>query len=763
MKRGRIAVLGAAVGLTVAASGLSGCAACPGVKSAPAAPMPVAVRPAPEPVRPAPVVVASGPYSIDLTPAVDVNPVRTQHVMIATVRDASGNAVSGARVEWILGRSSRAVGDIVDLDGGKKVDNTYAVSTTGRGGQVLDMGTADTSDDVRLDAGQTWCVITSAVEGTSNVIAYSPDIKDWNRHKAFAEKNWMDVTWEWPADATNRVGTPHTFNVRVMRYSDSTPYAGYKVNYKLLSGPAGSLSTGGQMGTVTTGADGVASVVLNQSAPMVGMNEVEISIVRPAKKDECECYPEKLIATGVVRKNWVAPDLAITKTAPATAMVGDQFNYNITVTNLAGDLEIRDAVVTDPIPDGIEYVSSSPSAQVNGRTLTWSGVNLGPAASTNMTVTVRATRKGSFRNCAQVSAESGRLTRDACAETVVTAPAVKLEKYAPAEVMICDPITYRIVARNTGDGTANDVRIVDALPAGITTSSGESRVEFPTFSLAAGESREFTVDARASASGNYTNTATLTAAGGLSDQASASTRVKACALALVKKSKRGDMFIGRPATFDLTVSNAGDAEAKDVVIEDQIPAGMSFISATDGGMSNGSTVVWNVGTIAPGASRTVSVSMGASNGGTFTNTATARAYCCKDATSSDSVTFKGLAAILLEVVDSPDPIEIGGQTTYTITVTNQGNADDNNVGIVATLAPQQKLISVDSSRAQGVSHTVNGQSVAFGKVPSLAPGAQVQYRIVVEATGVGDVRFATELNSDMLATPVNETESTHQY
>lgn len=765
MKRGRFAVLAAAAGLTAASGGLTGCAACPGVKSEPAKAAPVVrAEPRPEP-RPEPVrVVPSGPYSIEISPAIDVNPVRTQHLMVATVRDQNGNPVPGAKVEWILGRGPRAVGDIVEVDGGKKIDNTFAETVTGRGETVVDWGTADTSDDVRVGAGQTWCVITSPVEGTSNVIAYSPDIRNWNQHKAFAEKNWMDVTWEWPVDATNRVGTPHTFNVRVLRYSDSTPYAGYKVTYKLLSGPAGTLSTGGQMGTVTTGADGVASITLNQSSPAVGTNEVEISIVRPAKKDDCECYPEKLIATGVVRKNWVAPDIGITKTAPATATVGEQFNYGITVTNLAGDLDVRDVVVTDPLPDGIEYVSSSPAASVSGRTLTWNLGTMGPAASQNLTVTVRGTRKGEFRNCAQVSAEQGRMTRDACANTVITAPAIKIEKYAPAEVMVCDPITYRIVVRNTGDGTATNCRVTDALPAGLTTASGDTRVEFPAFNLSSGESREFTFDARASNGGSFTNTATVNADGNLTDSASASTRVKTCALALTKKAKRGDLKIGRPATFDLTVSNAGDAEAKDVVIEDTIPAGMTFVSATDGGMSNGMSVVWNVGTLAPGATRTVSLTLSAANGGRYTNTASARAYCCKDASASDAVEYSGVAAILLEVVDAPDPIEVGGQTTYDITVTNQGNADDRNVVIVCTLPAQEKYVSASTGEAaMGVTHTANGNVVRFAPVAVLRPGARATYRVVVEATGVGDVRFATELTSDVLQSPVNETESTHIY
>ena len=48
------------------------------------------------------------------------HPVKTQHVLIATVRDASGNPVSGADVEWILARSDRAVHTLLTDEAGAK-------------------------------------------------------------------------------------------------------------------------------------------------------------------------------------------------------------------------------------------------------------------------------------------------------------------------------------------------------------------------------------------------------------------------------------------------------------------------------------------------------------------------------------------------------------------------------------------------------------------------------------------------------------------
>ena len=38
--------------------------------------------------------------------------------------------------------------------------------------------------------------------------------------------------------------------------------------------------------------------------------------------------------------------------------------------------------------------------------------------------------------------------------------------------------------------------------------------------------------------------------------------------------------------------------------------------------------------------------------------------------------IQGVSAILVEVVDDPDPIQVGEQTTYTVRVTNQGGGMD---------------------------------------------------------------------------------------
>ncbi len=151
--------------------------------------------------------------------------------------------------------------------------------------------------------------------------------------------------------------------------------------------------------------------------------------------------------------------------------------------------------------------------------------------------------------------------------------------------------------------------------------------------------------------------------------------------------------------------------------------------------------------------------------GRYRNEATARAYCCDDVSSGTDVSFRGIPAILLEVVDSPDPIEVNGQTTYTIDVTNQGDADDTEISITATLAPEQKFISADGSGARGATHRVDGQRVSFSTVPVIHAKERITYKVTVSALSAANVRFAVKLTSKETTQggSIDETESTTQY
>ncbi|GJM26488.1 MAG: hypothetical protein DHS20C16_29030 [Phycisphaerae bacterium] len=225
----------------------------------------------------------------------------------------------------------------------------------------------------------------------------------------------------------------------------------------------------------------------------------------------------------------------------------------------------------------------------------------------------------------------------------------------------------------------------------------------------------------------------------------------------ITKTCPGLRYLGRDATFDITITNTGDTAANNVVVTDNVPVGISFTGADNGGVREGNRIVWRVGSLDAGKSMTFKSTFLCNTIGSFQNEA--MVTYCAEAKAQCNIDVKGIPAILLECVDDPDPIEINGNVTYTITVTNQGSAVGTNITINVLLPAEEEHVSATGP----TTGTVNGKALAFAPLPTLAPKATAVYKVTVKGIGEGDVRFKVELNSDQMTSPVNETESTHIY
>jgi uncharacterized repeat protein (TIGR01451 family) len=395
-------------------------------------------------------------------------------------------------------------------------------------------------------------------------------------------------------------------------------------------------------------------------------------------------------------------------------------------------------------------VRSDPAATVNGKQLTWQIGDLEAGDSRDISVWLKADQEGTIVNCASVSADPRT-----CAATHVVHPAVQLSKQAPAEVLICDAIPMTLTVRNSGSSGLTEVKVSDALPDGL-TSDGKSSLAFDAGSLAPGESKEFRFNAAAAKTGEFVNKATVTSAQGVTADASSTTIVREPVLTVACTAPE-QQYIGRPFEVTFTVANKGDTAAAGTVLEVPVPDGLSVRSASAGGQTAGNKVSWDLGSIAANGSQNVTATFAGGHPGNFSFNPSAKGTCAKLVSSACQTRLVGVAGILLEKADDPDPVGIGETTTYTVKITNQGFADDQNVKMVVTIAPELTPVSASGN---GV---ISGQTVTFPTVPRLAPKEAVSYTIVAKGVKAGDGRTRFELNSDMLQGPVLAEESTHVY
>lgn len=441
--------------------------------------------------------------------------------------------------------------------------------------------------------------------------------------------------------------------------------------------------------------------------------------------------------------------IRIEKVMPQTVQLNAPFEYTITAVNTT-DLTLSDVVITERLHDDLKYVDSTPKGTLAGNVVTWNMDTLGPRASQRITLKVSAGKVGCVQTCADAT-----YVVLACAKTQVVQPALEIVKTAPQRVTICDNIPFQFTVTNKGTGTATNVRLTDTLPNGL-KADGKTSIDLSLGNLAPGQSVSRTVVVKADKTGTYRNQATAVADGNLKAESGVTQTVVTQPVLTIEKTGSRNEWIGRTISYDIVVANKGDAPAVETVVTDTIPGNVTEVRASDNGQVAAGKVTWNLGTMAPGASRKLTVSYKPSGAGEFRNEARATAVCAQAVAASAATQIAGIPAVLLEVIDVDDPIEVGKNETYIITVTNQGSAPDTNIRMKVFLEDSMEYVSA-SGATRGA--FADG-AVTFEALPSLAPKAKAEWRVVVKAVKTGDVRLRVTMNTQELQREVMETEAT---
>lgn len=438
--------------------------------------------------------------------------------------------------------------------------------------------------------------------------------------------------------------------------------------------------------------------------------------------------------------------LMVEKMAPTEATVNGATEYRIRVTNLAA-CALDNVVVDEKIPAGFNVSGMSPqgTGAANGATAFNLG-SIGAGQSKDIVVKGSFAKAGSYSGCCDVS-----YTLPVCMTINVVAPALAITKAMPAEVSLCDNIPVKLVVTNSGSGTARNVVIKDALPAGLTAQGGGT--EWNIGNLPAGQSATKEFNVKADKVGSYTNAANASAEGGLTANSnSVTTVVKAPTLTIDKKCP-GTLRQGQNAKFEIVVTNTGNGVAHNTKVTDAIPAGATFKSATEGGAVAGNAVVWNIGDLAPGASKTMSVTM-SGNQGTINNSATATCDCAAAVSDGCSTNFIGVPDIGTTVNDADGVVNVGEPHTYTVDVRNQGQVNLTNTKMVVTLPDGMTFVSSGS----GATATGNKVTFDFG---TLTPGQTKNGSFVVKSSKAGELLVIGETTCSELKTAIRDDELTN--
>jgi len=444
--------------------------------------------------------------------------------------------------------------------------------------------------------------------------------------------------------------------------------------------------------------------------------------------------------------------LLLEQIMPPEVRLGNPFDYEYRVTNTTGGVLQNVALLLES-QSNLEVISATPSAQMTDAGTLWPLGELAAGETRVVEVRARASEAGRASNCISVS-----YNNLLCASVPVVDPDLTLAKRATQRALRCDMVELSYEVSNTGTGTAVGVVVRDQLPSGMTV-NGSRSISRQVGDLAAGESERFTVMADVSRTGDFSSMASAEADGGLSAESGEPTTTIVEPELEITSDCRDSQFINRDSTYTFEVANTGDGVSENTIVTASFPAAAELRGMSEGGVDQPGRVQWMLGTMQPGETATVSVDLRSSVATNLTVEAEINGDCADPATAECTVEYEGIPAILVEVIDIADPVEVGQQTTYVITVTNQGTAPDRDIQIKATLPPTQEYVS-DSGRTDG---EISGREITFRPLASLAPGQEAEWRLITRATGEADSRLSVEVSSERFEEPIRETESTNLY
>ena len=426
-----------------------------------------------------------------------------------------------------------------------------------------------------------------------------------------------------------------------------------------------------------------------------------------------------VVGNKTFNKNVTVPEITPDKTVDnENPNFGDDLTYTVTVKN-EGNGNANDVIIVDNLGKGLEYVSSTGNYDNKTNTITWK-VDLASGETKTFTVVAKIVGYTDVTNEVTVGNKTAAVTVD-IPEII---PAKDVNNTTPN---FGDKVEYTITVNNNANKDAKQVVIVDTLGKGLKfiNASHNGKYDESTrtitwiIDLGAGESAVFSVNAAVEAYGNINNTVVV-------GNKSATKNITVPEIIPGKTVDVENPNFGDTVTYTVVVTNNGVVDAKQVVVKDILDKGLKFVKATGEYTfdEDSRTVTWIID-LAKGESQTFYVTAVAEAYGVLINDVTVG-----DNTASADVVVPEINPDKTANITNPN---FGDNVDYTVTVTNDGIRDANNVVIVDRLGEGLTFVSAsDNGVWDPVKRTVTW-------IVDLAKGESKVFSVIAIVSGYGNV------------------------
>jgi uncharacterized repeat protein (TIGR01451 family) len=303
-------------------------------------------------------------------------------------------------------------------------------------------------------------------------------------------------------------------------------------------------------------------------------------------------------------------------------------------------------------------------------------------------------------------------------------PQLNIEKIAPQNALLGQPLIYSILVKNVGNSEAHDVVVEDRIPKGTKLSGTIPRAELTgkklvwrIGNLAPSEQRKISIRVIPLEAGEIGSVATVN----FVSEAAAATVVTAPRLEFELSAPR-DAKLGRMVPFHFKVKNVGTGEARGVVIRDLIPAGLSH--------SAGNDLEYEIGRLPAGKWKELTLELKAAKVGPTVNTAVVVGDGGLSVKAEAAIEISGTKIAVSR--SGPPRRYLGRPALYSTTLVNESKDDVD--GIVAVESVPMGMEFAGASH--GGQFNEGTRTIAW-RIERMAPGETrvVKSKLIPKATG----------------------------
>lgn len=523
-------------------------------------------------------------------------------------------------------------------------------------------------------------------------------------------------------------------------------------------------------GTVANGGSASATIMVVPQVPGDLSNTATVA----AGNDDPAPDDNTSTVTTTVEAATTSSDLSIGLSAsPDPVTVGETLTYTVMVNN-GGPDDAPDVTMTNTLPGDVTFQSataSQGSCQHSAGTVSCMFGAVASGGGTTATIMVVPQVAGDLSNTASVAAGNDDPNPGDNSATVMTTVEAAdtssdlsvTASASPDPVTAGETLTYTIPISNAGPDEAPDVVLTSMLADDVTfTSASPSQgscqhtagnVSCQLGALASSGNASVTIMVVPLESGDVANSVSV--AGGNDDpdlgnnSATVTTTVDAAAttsdLSIFKSANPDPATVGEVLTYTVSVSNAGPDEAPDVAMTDMLSADVSFQSvvASQGSCQHSAgTVTCDFGALASGASATANIDVIPQVGGDLSNTAAVSSGSNDPNPDDNTVTIttsvdgsSTTSDLSVTKVSDASEVLVGETVTYTITVSNAGPDDAEDVVVEDQLPTAVTFESVSTTQGS-CGHSNRLVSCDLGTV---ANNGSATVTIEVTADEAGDL------------------------